>query len=128
MSGGYSGRGVDTKYVTPFMKKYQFPAMAESGWLTRSLEQNRPFNFKYPGKISPAELRKAFLSLIDNIQTKGASPEIYLRYLLYFLISERDRKQIELAKPTSLTISMLIDKLAPISNMIIVCQGLPAFV
>jgi len=39
MKGGYSGRGIDTKYITPFMKEVRFPSMAESGWLTRSLEQ-----------------------------------------------------------------------------------------
>lgn len=47
MPGGYSGRGIDTKYITPFMKEMGFPAMAESGWLTRSLEQNRSYNFHY---------------------------------------------------------------------------------
>lgn len=31
MDGGYSGRGVDMRDVTPFMKKKKFPAMAESG-------------------------------------------------------------------------------------------------
>jgi DNA (cytosine-5)-methyltransferase 1 len=36
---GYSGRTFDSKYITPFMKSVNFPAMAESGWLTRSLEQ-----------------------------------------------------------------------------------------
>lgn len=37
IAGGYSGRAFDAKYVTPFMKSHKFPAMAESGWLTRSL-------------------------------------------------------------------------------------------
>ena len=36
---GYSGRTFDTQFITPFMKAQKFPAMAESGWLTRSLEQ-----------------------------------------------------------------------------------------
>jgi DNA (cytosine-5)-methyltransferase 1 len=40
MQNGYSGRSFDTKIVTPFLQK-TFPhyAMAESAWLTRSLEQ-----------------------------------------------------------------------------------------
>lgn len=42
--GGFSGRTIDSKYVTPFLKKMQFPAMAESGWLTRSLEQPYPYD------------------------------------------------------------------------------------
>lgn len=39
LRGGYSGRTFDTKFITPFFKKYfsRF-AMKESGWLTRSIE------------------------------------------------------------------------------------------
>lgn len=111
MPGGYSGRGIDTHFITPFMKEHNFPAMAESGWLTRSLEQNRPYNLKYPGKVSPPELKLAFLHLLDNIQTKDAKPDVYLLYLFYQLISERDRKHIDLAKPISLTISALLERL-----------------
>src|SRR4030042_1055163 len=58
MNGGYSGRGIDTKHITPFMKQMRFPAMSESGWLTRSLEQNLPYDLSYPGKITPKELKK----------------------------------------------------------------------
>ena len=39
IEGGYSGRTFDSKYITPFMKLHKFPSMAESGWLTRALEQ-----------------------------------------------------------------------------------------
>lgn len=49
MSNGYSGRSFDTKYITPFMKQKQFlGAMKESGWLTRSLEQNIPYTLDFP--------------------------------------------------------------------------------
>lgn len=64
MPGGYSGRSVDTKVVTPTLKKYDFPSMAESGWLTRSLEQNAPFDLSFPGKVNPKELKQAFLELL----------------------------------------------------------------
>lgn len=57
MEGGYSGRTFDTKYVTPFMKANQFPSMAESGWLTRSLEQAMPYVSNYTGSISGNGLR-----------------------------------------------------------------------
>jgi DNA (cytosine-5)-methyltransferase 1 len=36
--GGYSGRTFDSLHVTPFLRSKSFPNMAESGWLTRSLE------------------------------------------------------------------------------------------
>src|SRR5699024_2850548 len=64
LDGGYSGRTVDTKYVTPFLKSVGFPAMKESGWLTRSLEQNHPYDKDYPGKITPKKLKSAFLELL----------------------------------------------------------------
>ncbi len=54
----------DTHYVTPFLKSVGFPSMAESGWLTRSLEQSMPYDYNYPGKITPKDLREAFLGLL----------------------------------------------------------------
>ncbi|OIN85792.1 MAG: hypothetical protein AUJ21_12555 [Anaerolineae bacterium CG1_02_58_13] len=70
MRGGYSGRTFDTKYVTPFLKsKFPHFAMAESAWLTRSLEQPRPFNLNFPGKIRNKVLKTAFLNTLDRAQT-----------------------------------------------------------
>src|SRR3989337_677318 len=111
MKGCYSGRGIDTKFITPFMKEMGFPAMAESGWLTRSLEQNRPYNFSYPGKITPKELKIAFLFLLDQIQSYNKSAETYLLILFAKLIEHREQKNIDLAKPTNLTISTIINYL-----------------
>jgi DNA (cytosine-5)-methyltransferase 1 len=78
MKGGYSGRTFDTKYVTPFLKR-KFPhfAMAESAWLTRSLEQPRPFNLNFPGKIRNQVLKSAFLNILDRIEKdKNLAPKI----------------------------------------------------
>ncbi len=111
MDGGYSGRGVDTKYVTPFMKEMGFPSMAESGWLTRSLEQNLPYDLNYPGKITPPELKAVFLNLLDMVQTKNKSPEKFLLIFFGKLIEHREQKKLDLAKPTSLPISTIIDYL-----------------
>lgn len=86
MNGGYSGRGVDAKYITPFMKAQGFPAMAESGWLTRSLEQNLPYDLRYPGKIKPPNLKRSFLELLDLVQNQNRSPEKYLLVLFMKLI------------------------------------------
>lgn len=55
MSGGFSGRGLDSRVVTPFLKEESFPHMQSgSGWLTRSLEQARPYDLHYPGNMKPA--------------------------------------------------------------------------
>ncbi|MCM3325047.1 hypothetical protein [Cytobacillus kochii] len=111
LPNGYSGRSQDTRYITPFMKFVNFPAMAESGWLTRSLEQNSPYLLDYRGSIRPTDLKLSFLKILDNISTKGKNPERYLKYLFQQLVIERDKKNIELAKPTSLTIEAIVDYL-----------------
>lgn len=109
MDGGYSGRGIDTKFITPFMKEMGFPAMSESGWLTRSLEQNLPYDLSYPGKITPKELKTAFLYLLGQIESHDESPEKYLLILFAKLIEHREKKKIDLAKPTALTIATIIN-------------------
>lgn len=111
MDGGYSGRGIDTRYITPFMKEMGFPAMAESGWLTRSLEQNLPYDLNYPGKITPKEVKKAFLELLDMVQNQNKSSEKYLLILFSKLIEAREQKHVDLAKPTNLPISTIINYL-----------------
>jgi len=110
MSGGYSGRSFDSVNVTPFLKINNFPAMAESGWLTRSLEQNRPYDRQYPGKISPPMLKDAFLSTIDFIQ-KATENENLLKYIIQYLILQRNSTIIQLARPTNLSIKDVIHRL-----------------
>lgn len=107
---GYSGRTFDTKHITPFLKSVKFPAMAESGWLTRSLEQKVPYDSNYSGAISPESLKTAFLRTIDFIQ-KGKSIDKVLSFLFQGLIIQRNAQQIDLAKPHNLQIITIIDLL-----------------
>lgn len=80
---GYSGRGYDTRYITPFLRDY-FPrfAMAESGWLTRSIEQPYPFTKDFGGKIRNTSVKTAFLEIIHDVQENSANPRNYLLALL----------------------------------------------
>ena len=110
LKGGYSGRSFDTRYITPFLKEKKFPAMMESGWLTRSLEQNAPLNKDYPGKMRPLRLRQAFLQLMDNLEN-SSKPEKYLSYLLQGLILLRNKQTIDLAKPVRLPIGRILELL-----------------
>jgi DNA (cytosine-5)-methyltransferase 1 len=84
--------------------------MAESGWLTRSLEQNMPYDEDYPGKISPKTLKNAFLSIIDYIQ-KAKENESLLNFVLEYLILQRNSNIIQLARPTNLSIKDVIQRL-----------------
>ena len=105
---GFAGRSIDTEYVTPFMKSVRFPAMSESGWLTRSLEQPHPYTLEYPGKITPQEIKLAFLKIIDKVQCQNTSAKEVLKYIFKLLIKQRDDLNIELAKPHSLSIAAII--------------------
>lgn len=96
LENGFSGRTYDTQIVTPFMKEKNFPAMVESGWLTRSLEQNRPYDLEYPGKITPKDAKKAFLNLINHIEEENKNPETYLYYLMQKLIIYREAHTVEI--------------------------------
>lgn len=107
---GYSGRSFDSKHITPFLKKNSFPAMAESGWLTRSLEQKQPYNSSYPGAIRPPELKTAFLTAINLIEEDKNLDE-YLSYILQGLVIQRNLQQIDLARPVDLPISKIINLL-----------------
>ena len=85
MKNGFSGRRIDTQYITPTLKKLSLPAMAESGWLTRSLEQPYPYNLKYKGKIQNLKVKKAFLELIDYVQKNPKKTEECMLFLIYLV-------------------------------------------
>lgn len=106
---GYSGRSFDTSYITPFLKHHKFPAMQESGWLTRSLEQKVPYDKQYTGAIRPKKLKVAFLEAIDFIQfCEQDQRELILLYFLEGLIRNRETTKIEVATPRNLSISQII--------------------
>lgn len=111
--GGFSGRGLDTSVVTPFLRSKQFPSMSESGWLTRSFEQSHPYNFEYPGNISPKALKLAFLSIVDIAQRSEEDKSVsFLERLMVGLIEARNRnKNLRLARPVNLSIAQLVEKL-----------------
>lgn len=111
LPGGFAGRGVDSACVTPFMKEKNFPSMAESGWLTRSLEQAYPYTLDYPGKIRPPKLKTAFLGLVDAVQHERVNAEEALRHLFCLLIKQRDEAVVELAKPHKLSIAKIMSLL-----------------
>ncbi|MDE6794365.1 MAG: hypothetical protein K2J63_03575 [Muribaculaceae bacterium] len=110
--GGYAGRIFDAKYITPFLRSKSFPCMAESGWLTRSLEQKHPYDAEYPGAIKPRTLKCAFLGLLEEIQAENTNIREVSLYFLHRLIILRDSKTIEIAKPKNLSINTIIDVLA----------------
>lgn len=111
IANGFGGRTIDSKYITPFLKSKNFPAMAESGWLTRAFEHPEPYTLNYKISLKKKSLAKTFLNLIDQVQVQGVSAEDVLVYFFKLLIKQRDERNIALAKPHSLSISQIISVL-----------------
>lgn len=119
MTNGFSGRTIDTKYITPTLRELSLPCMAESGWLTRSLEQPYPYNLNYQGKISNTKIKSAFLQIIDDVQQNLQLSEPVLVYLLYCVYQKIQRDTIIINKsitPELYTIESIIEFLTNCFN------------
>lgn len=107
---GFSGRSFDTKNVTPILKKMGLPSMAESGWLTRSLEQPYPYNLNYNGAIGT--LKKPFLEVLDYVQKNKDKAYDLLVLFLKKVISVSKANVVKitpLQNPEILTIEKIIE-------------------
>lgn len=112
MSGGFSGRIIDTQYITPTLKELGLPAMAESGWLTRSLEQPYPYNLNYNGKISNKIVKESFLNIIDFVENNPNQAESIAQLLIFQVIQATQANQISIIKlinPEKLNIATVIN-------------------
>lgn len=119
LPNGYSGRGLDTEHITPFMKeKFRRFAMAESGWLTRSLEQPYPYTLDYEGKIRNKTVKNAFLQILNDIEENKADPNKYLQSIFSALITLMKESQIsfdflkEAQHTERVTIEKIVDLLS----------------
>ena len=110
MEGGFSARGLDQREVTPFLRRQNFPSMSSTGWLTRSFEQNHPYDQQYPGEISPPPLKIAFLNAVEAIQVNGVCPESSIMFMLRNLCDWRsENASLILSNPSNKTISEIVD-------------------
>jgi len=113
MKNGFSARTLDTKFITPTLKELGLPSMAESGWLTRSLEQPYPYTIDYKGEISGKGMKEAFLKVIEAFQKDKKLTENLLRLILNSAILYKKSNCIEIKKLSNdeLMISTIIDLL-----------------
>jgi len=112
MPDGFSGRTIDYSSITPTLKELGLPSMAESGWLTRSLEQPHPYNLDYKGKISNKAVKKAFLSIIDYVERRPEQANDVLRLILNKVIEVKAKNIVNVAKlvnPETLNILSIVD-------------------
>lgn len=123
IEGGYAGRGFDFAHITPFLKKCKFPAMAESGWLTRSLEQKSPYDYNFKGAIKPSALKKAFLDVFDYVEERNVDANEMVDYLMQSLIILRDKHQIRLSLPNNLSKADIVHTLHKHFHYHYQCKG-----
>ncbi|MGZ9800210.1 DNA cytosine methyltransferase [Mycoplasma sp. AC1221] len=117
MKNGYSGRSFDAKYITPFLKQKQFlGAMKESGWTTRTLEQNFAYNLDYPGKISNIDIKNAFLSILYDVQELNIDPRLYLKSLFALSIKQKEIKSVNILNPFTNKTQITIDDIINLLN------------
>ena len=77
MEGGYSNRGADQRFVTPFLKKHNLTACAASGAESgRNFERPIPYTLDFPGYPKGPGNREAFLHLIHAVQEENQDPFI----------------------------------------------------
>ena len=119
LQNGYSGRVLDTRHITPFMKeKFRRFAMGESGWTTRTLEQPHPYTLDYPGDIGNTTVKEAFLQILNDIEKNKADPKKYLRSIFSALITLIEESQIsfdflkEAQQTETVTIEKIVDLLS----------------
>lgn len=111
IAGGFSGRSVDTMYITPTLKELGLPSMAESGWLTRSLEQPYPYTLDYNGKISNRVVKEAFLNILDFVEKSPKSAKNILRLILSEAIGSKNDAIVKI-EPLKDVENLTIDKIA----------------
>ena len=104
LPNGFSGRTIDTKYITPALKYLGLPSMSESGWLTRSLEQPFPYLMNYQGKIGGKGVKDAFLNILDFLEEKVTpinqqkTSELLAIYLLKAVVEVSKKETIAILK------------------------------
>lgn len=80
-----------------------------SGWLTRSFEQSKPYYKNYDGKISPPDIKTAFLNIIDEIES-GLDARECLQFIFSNLLEWRQNNaSLNLAKPSNLMIEEIVN-------------------
>lgn len=112
MTNGFSGRSVDTKYITPTLKELKLPSMSESGWLTRSLEQPYPYDLSYNGKVGNKNVKTSFLKIVEFFENWSTFDITnVLRVILNHGIKIREKNKIviqPIKNPDRITIDNVI--------------------
>lgn len=111
-SEGVSMRQLDTRFVTPFLRKYDLLRINRDGlFMTRSLAENYPYSQFYKAAVRGA--KQAWLDLIDRVEANVAESCDALKYLLAQLRNRAKRFQNRAEHAIEVTKSWLSRKPEP---------------
>jgi DNA (cytosine-5)-methyltransferase 1 len=112
MQGGYSNRGTDQRYVTPFLKNHGLTACAASGAESgRNFERPIPYTLDFPGFPKGQGNKEAFLHLIHAVQEEKHDPFIIIVLLFALDLRSRTKVKYDYPEPKGLTIQIIVDAL-----------------
>lgn len=112
MPGGYSNRGTDQKYVTPFLKAHGLTACAASGAESgRNFERPFPYTLDFQGYPKGEGNKEAFLHLMHVVQEEKQDPFIIIALLFALDLKNRTEVKYDYPEPKGLTIQTMVDAL-----------------
>lgn len=92
----FNHRGESENVIYPWLSHNDFEG-AKSGWQTRTLERPKPYTLDYHENI--AGVKEAFLNVYHQVEVENVDANLALAQLLYFQVTVRDKKAIELIEP-----------------------------
>jgi DNA (cytosine-5)-methyltransferase 1 len=109
MSGGYSNRSFDQRFVTPFLKRYGYTHCEASGLESgRNFERPHPWDLKYAANPRGRGNRESFLGILNYIEDEDGETETVAKYLLWYDLSKHTTFNKAKVPPLEKQISKII--------------------
>ena len=108
--GGFSARGLDTAVTVPFLQSKGLPYNVETHWLSQTLSFAGPFMPDSILKTVPKSAGPDLVAVANIIQNADSEDkaESVVTLMLYHMIQERNKGNIQLTKPKNLSIDQVL--------------------
>ena len=103
---GFNFRGISETAVYSWLNRNRFEG-AKSGWQTWTLERPKPYTLSYDENIG--SVKTEFLTVFDEIEEHGASPDGALLHLIHKQVLRREQVKITLSIPKTQDIGTIVE-------------------
>lgn len=93
---GFNFRGHSESVIAVWLSQHEFNG-AKSGWQTRTFERPKPYMMDYDENIG--DIKHAFLTCYDQIETNGQDANAALAFLCWRQLQLRDAKRVVISAP-----------------------------